>query len=54
MLPGQDKFCFIMVEGVNRFIYLPSFCTMAGTATDLKILSVWGFWLLVIKQQKQA
>jgi hypothetical protein len=27
---------------------------MAGTATDLKILSVRGFWLLAIKQQKKA
>jgi hypothetical protein len=40
MLPVKNKFCFIMIKRVNRFIYLPAFGSVTGITADFEIIPV--------------
>jgi hypothetical protein len=47
MLTGQGKLCLIMIKWIYCSVNLPSICTVASTATDLKIWAVRRFSFLV-------
>jgi hypothetical protein len=36
----KRQFCFVVVKGVDLFIELPAFCTVACVAADFKVRSV--------------